>query len=83
MSSRWPPCEVRVNQLRKLPHHEGQLVLHVVAPDREIKITVHRGRYWIHCGVKRGGASWTRLMAGRDSVAEARGTALWILTENI
>jgi hypothetical protein len=83
MGAKWPPCKMLVNELKKLPHYEGQLVLHAVAPDREIKITVQQGRYWVHCGVKKGNAEWTRLMAGRDSVEAARGTALWILREPI
>jgi hypothetical protein len=67
----------------RLPHYEGQLVLHVIARDREIRISVERGRYWVHCSVRKGNASWTRLMAGRDTIEEARGTALWILREPI
>jgi hypothetical protein len=83
MRTKWPPCEVRVNELRTLPHREGQLVLHAVAPDREIKITVQSGKYWVHCAVNNGQTSWTRLMAGRDTIEAARGTALWILREPI
>ena len=51
------PYEVRVNELSALPHYEGQLVLHAIALDREINITVQHGRYWVHCGVKQGKAS--------------------------
>jgi hypothetical protein len=51
MGTKWPKCEVVVNELRSLPHAEGQLVLHAVAPDREIKISVHHGRYWVHCAI--------------------------------
>ena len=83
MRTKWPPCEVRVNKLRTLPHREGQLVLHAVAPDREIRITVQSGKYWVHCAVNNGRTSWTRLMAGRDTIEAARGTALWILREPI
>ena len=83
MGAKWPPCEVVVNELRKLPHYEGQVVLQVIAPDREITVTLERGKYWVHCGVKRGNAKWTRLMAGRETVEAARGTALWILREAI
>jgi hypothetical protein len=74
---------VRVNELKKLPHYEGQLVLYAIAPDREPKISVQRGRYWVHCAITCGSVTWTRLMAGRDSIEEARGTALWILREPI
>jgi hypothetical protein len=74
---------VLVNELRKLPHYEGQLVLHAIASDREIKITVEGGGYWVHCSAHQGKASWTRLMAGRHTPEEARGTALWILSEPI
>ena len=81
--SKWPPCKVLVNELKKLPHYEGQLVLHAIAPDREIKIKVQQGRYWVHCGVTSGTVEWTRLMAGRDTIEAARGTALWILREPI
>jgi hypothetical protein len=58
-------------------------VLDVVAPDREIKISVQHGRYWIHCAITCGLVTWTRIMAGRDTIEEARGTALWILREPI
>jgi hypothetical protein len=37
------------SEIRKLLHHEGPLVLDVVAPDREIKISVHHDRYRVHC----------------------------------
>ena len=83
MRTKWPKCEVRVNELKKLPHYEGQLVLHAIAPDREIKISVQRGRYWVYCGITSGSAKWSRLMAGRDPIEETRGTALWILREPI
>ena len=62
---------------------ELQFVLEVVAPDREVKISVHHGRYWVHCAITCGTVTWTRLMAGRDTVEEARGTALWIQREAI
>ena len=83
MGSKWPACKVRVNELRNLPHHEGQLVLDVVAPDREVKVFVQHGRYWVDCAITCGTVNWTRLMAGRDTIEEARGTALWILREPI
>jgi hypothetical protein len=75
--------EVRVNELRSLPHHEGKLVLDVVAPDREIKISIHHGRYWVHCAITCDSVTWARLMAVRDTIDEARGTALWIQREPI
>ena len=76
MGSIWPACEVRVNELRKLPHHEGQLVLDVVAPDREVKVFVQHGRYWVDCAITCGTVKCVRLMTGHDTVEEARGAAL-------
>ena len=51
METQWPKCEVRVNELRNLPHHEGRLVLDVVAPDREVMVFVQHGRYWVDCAI--------------------------------
>jgi hypothetical protein len=59
----------------------GQLVLHVETGDREILIRKENGRYWTYCSVGWGLSRWTRLAAGRDTVREARGLALWILRE--
>jgi hypothetical protein len=70
MGTKWPKRDVRINELQNLPHYEGQLVLDVVSPDREIKIFFHHGRYWVHCAITCGSVTWTRLMAGRDTIEE-------------
>jgi hypothetical protein len=56
-------------------HYEGQLVLHAIAPQREI---VHSGRYWVHCGVKQVSAEWTRLMVRRFGFGGSRFVVIWV-----
>ena len=51
IGTNWLACDVRVNELQNLPHREGQLVLDVVAPDREVKVFVRHGRYWVDCAI--------------------------------
>ena len=58
-------------------------MLHAVASDREIRISVQRGRYWVQWAITCGSVTRTRLMAGRDTIEEARATSLWILREAI
>lgn len=59
------------------------LVLHVTTGDREIRIRKENGRYWTYCFVGHGLGRWTRLAAGQDTVARARGLALMVLRERV
>jgi hypothetical protein len=53
LARKWPKVEVVVNQLWTLPHAEEQIVLHAVAANPEIKISVLHGHYRIDCSVRK------------------------------
>ncbi len=67
---------VKVNLLNLLPHHDGQCVLQVHGPDREVEIRYSRGRYFVYLFIiEPGGAQWTRLAAEEPTPKAARDLA--------
>jgi hypothetical protein len=61
-----------INELARLPHHEGQLVLHAKRDDFEVEIRRQDHSYYVYAFVCRdGNPIYLRLAAGRSTAVAA------------